>query len=568
MTKTYRGGYYIINKPTDFDKKGQGIEMKAKSKFLSAFIAASMVFAAVPFTAYGASKAASVDGQEYDTLQEAINAANGKTVVLETDVTESITIPEGSTITLDLQDNTLTNKSGSHTVTNKGNLTITGSGTIDNVSHGKGALVNNGTVTMKSGNLTRSKEAGSSATNNGGNSWYVVDNNGANAVFNMEGGKIYGTSRFSSLIRNLGAQFNMIGGDLESGFIVLKNDDNGKIKMTGGTATTTASGGSAIQNWGKLEMTGGTLKAADGAAALYALSWDPQYAQPEAVISGDAVLDGLVKVKMDVESAKEGVMPTKVTFNGGTVTGDIEVMDKGDVAINDGVFNGKITKTAEAESAVISGGTFSVAPDASLIDEGKAAAGYTKAGEDAVFYVGTSDEINEKLSGAADGDRIDIISGKVDLKIAEGVVVSNDGGEVTVNGEKVEKGDTLETPHIHNAVKVEAKAATDTEDGNIEYWYCAGCDKYFSDAALTKEISKEDTIIAAGKTSDADKKDPVNDDPKKDDPKEDEPKNEESKNEANTPKMGDEANVFLYVLLLVSAGALGGTVAYKRKVSK
>ena len=39
--------------------------MKAKSKFLSAFIAASMVFAAVPFTAYGASKAASVDGQEY-----------------------------------------------------------------------------------------------------------------------------------------------------------------------------------------------------------------------------------------------------------------------------------------------------------------------------------------------------------------------------------------------------------------------------------------------------------------------------------------------------------------------
>ncbi len=559
MTKLYGGGYYIIYKPTYFDKKGQGIEMKAKSKFLSAFIAASMVFAAVPFTAYGASKAASVDGQEYDTLQAAINAADGKTVVLETDVKESVTIPEGSTITLDLQDNTLTNKSGSHTVTNKGNLTITGSGTIDNVSHGKGALVNNGTVTMKSGTLTRSKEAGSSATNNGGNSWYVVDNNGDSAVFNMEGGKIYGTSRYSSLIRNLGAQFNMIGGDLESGFIVLKNDDNGKIKMTGGTATTTASGGSAIQNWGKLEMTGGTLKAADGAAALYALSWNKKYAQPEAIIGGDAVLNGNVKVQMDRNYIGEEDIPsTKVTFNGGTVTGDIEVMDNGDVAINDGVFKGKITKTAEAESAVISGGTFSVAPDASLIDESKAAAGYTKAGEDAVFFVGTSDEINEKLSGAADGDRIDVISGKVDLKIAEGVVVSNDGGEVTVNGEKVEKGDTLETPHVHNAVKFEAKDATDTEDGNIEYWYCAGCDKYFSDAALTKVISKEDTVIAAGKTSDEDKKDPVNDDPK----------NEESKNETNTPKMGDEANIFLYVLLLASAGVLGGTVAYKRKVSK
>lgn len=49
----------------------------------------------------------------------------------------------------------------------------------------------------------------------------------------------------------------------------------------------------------------------------------------------------------------------------------------------------------------------------------------------------------------------------------------------------------------HNAVKVEAVAATETTAGNIEYWYCAACDTYFSDEALTEEITKEDTIIAA-----------------------------------------------------------------------
>lgn len=46
-----------------------------------------------------------------------------------------------------------------------------------------------------------------------------------------------------------------------------------------------------------------------------------------------------------------------------------------------------------------------------------------------------------------------------------------------------------------NLVKTEATPATQSEAGNIEYWYCDGCGKYFSNAAGTKEISKEDTAI-------------------------------------------------------------------------
>ncbi|MBW7571632.1 DUF5018 domain-containing protein [Caproiciproducens faecalis] len=49
----------------------------------------------------------------------------------------------------------------------------------------------------------------------------------------------------------------------------------------------------------------------------------------------------------------------------------------------------------------------------------------------------------------------------------------------------------------HDISKVEAKAATETENGNIEYWYCSFCGKYFSDESLTEEISEEDTIIPA-----------------------------------------------------------------------
>ena len=46
-----------------------------------------------------------------------------------------------------------------------------------------------------------------------------------------------------------------------------------------------------------------------------------------------------------------------------------------------------------------------------------------------------------------------------------------------------------------NLVKTEAKPATHMTEGNIEYWYCDGCDKYYSDEAGTKEIALADTVI-------------------------------------------------------------------------
>lgn len=54
--------------------------------------------------------------------------------------------------------------------------------------------------------------------------------------------------------------------------------------------------------------------------------------------------------------------------------------------------------------------------------------------------------------------------------------------------------------HTHDLKKVDAKAATCTEDGNIEYYQCSDptCGKLYKDAAGTQEITKDDTIIKAG----------------------------------------------------------------------
>ena len=97
-------------------------------------------------------------------------------------------------------------------------------------------------------------------------------------------------------------------------------------------------------------------------------------------------------------------------------------------------------------------------------------------------------------------------------------------------------------PKNHTNLKhFPAKAATKTTEGNIEYWYCEGCGKYFSDKDGTKEIKKADTVTAK----------------LKDDPK--------------SPQTGDTSGSALWItLLLVSGGAAIGTtvVAKKKKYNK
>lgn len=92
---------------------------------------------------------------------------------------------------------------------------------------------------------------------------------------------------------------------------------------------------------------------------------------------------------------------------------------------------------------------------------------------------------------------------------------------------------------------IPAKAATWVAEGNIEYWYCEGCGRYFSDRDGTKEIRKADTVTAKRKSSSAAAK-------PEDDPK--------------SPGTGDTSHLALWiVLLLASGGAAIGTAVVSRK---
>ena len=82
---------------------------------------------------------------------------------------------------------------------------------------------------------------------------------------------------------------------------------------------------------------------------------------------------------------------------------------------------------------------------------------------------------------------------------------------------------------------IEAKTATKDAEGNVEYWYCEACNKYYSDEAATKEIKKTDTVTA--KLPDSSK----------------------------SPQTGDNSNLILWIaLLFISGGVMKGVTAFDK----
>ncbi len=129
---------------------------------------------------------------------------------------------------------------------------------------------------------------------------------------------------------------------------------------------------------------------------------------------------------------------------------------------------------------------------------------------------------------------------------------------------EITKEQTIVKATGHSPIKVEAKAATETEDGNIEYWYCEVCGKYFSDEALTKEITKADTVVKATGTNTQNPTDPTK-------PTTPEQQSKPNANNSSVPQTGDTSNIHLWIaLLLVSAAGVGGVILYgrRRKYSK
>ena len=250
-----------------------------KRKLLSVLLTFCLAFSLLPTAALaegeGAPAPAEVPAAAGIVLPEAadgvITLDNGA-YVMSGDTTATIKVPNGKNATLDLNGKTLTNKTGEHTiiVENGATLTITGNGIVDNVSHGKGAIVNSGEVTLNGGTFKRSAEKGTYSSNgNGGNSWYTIANYGTMEI--NTGVTVENAGGYSSMIRNggeatAGCNLTIRGGNFTGGINTVKNDLFGVLTINGGNFSNIAQ--YVIMNWNKAEITAGTFQTLDTASAV------------------------------------------------------------------------------------------------------------------------------------------------------------------------------------------------------------------------------------------------------------------------------------------------------------
>lgn len=250
-----------------------------KRKLLSVLLTLCLAFSLLPTAALadgeGTPAPAEVPAAVGIVLSEAadgvITLDNGA-YVMSGDTTAFVKVPAGVTATLDLGGKTLTNKADEHTiiVENGATLTITGNGIVDNVSHGKAAIYNEGEVTLNGGTFERSAEKGTySPYGNGGNSWYTIANYGTMEI--NTGVTVKNVGGYSSMIRNGGdvtADCNLTikGGNFTGGVNTVKNDSFGVLTINGGNFSNTAQ--YVIMNWNKAEITAGTFRTLDTASAV------------------------------------------------------------------------------------------------------------------------------------------------------------------------------------------------------------------------------------------------------------------------------------------------------------
>ena len=174
-------------------------------------------------------------------------------------------------------------------------------------------------------------------------------------------------------------------------------------------------------------------------------------------------------------------------------------------------------------------------------------------------HVGGTVLVGEKsVTCTENGNTGDTCCSGCNAILAAGKVIfamGHKGGTATCTEQAVCEvcGEKYGEPDADNHTKlthVAEKAATKTAEGNIEYWYCEGCGKYFADRDGTEEITKEDTVTAKLTEEETE---------------------ETTETTPPSPATGDAGNLALWIALL-SAGcgvaAATAIVSKKRKYNR
>lgn len=284
-----------------------------------------------------------------DELKAAVEA--GGYIKLNANITASIEIT--NEVHLDLNGKTLTNEADKPTITvaNGGSLTVDGSGTVDNVSHAKPAVLNQqgGTVVLSGGSYTRSKEDSEK------NSFYNLQNLGTMTI--NSGVSVTADGHYSSLVANgwyngsqntakQEANLTITGGNFSGGLNTIKNDDWGVLEISGGNFSNTTQ--ATVMNWNKTTVSGGTFESKADVFANGYISADSD--KGELTITGGTFTAGEGNnVVMISQSATNG---GKIDISNATMTGNLNLNKAAEVTISGTTITGSIKTAAGANVAI------------------------------------------------------------------------------------------------------------------------------------------------------------------------------------------------------------------------
>ena len=386
------------------------------------------------------------------------------TIKLAADITGDVVIPEDANITIDLNGKKITNSVG-HTIMNNGTLTIKGEGTVDNITHGKAALYNKGTVTLNGGTFDRTQENGQSDSSSGGNSYYTIKNvgnmtinEGVNVLTAKGNGEL---GRFSSLVANgyyNGTTYDndkgeekptltINNGTFSGGLNTIKNDDRAELTINNGTFKNFYQ--ATVQNHNIATINGGTYKAASDASSTGKETYGVYNCGCGANIDlGTLTVTGGIFEGADYAIADVSSQTAVVNISGGSFSGAKGAV-KGTnsnaiISISGGVFDSNVQAyAADGYKAIqVTGDKYVVTNEIALDKKStRIRRGYTDTLKAIVEANGKTYDVAAPITWASDKESV--------ATVKDGVVTGVDYGTATITatlGTTTETPDTTETP--------------------------------------------------------------------------------------------------------------------------
>ncbi|WP_337532718.1 stalk domain-containing protein [Anaerotignum faecicola] len=413
-----------------------------------------------------------------DELNAAITAAGETetTIKLAADITGDVVVPEKANITIDLNGKKITNSVG-HTIMNNGTLTIKGEGTVDNITHGKAALYNKGTVTLNGGTFDRTQENGKSDSSSGGNSYYTIKNvgnmtinEGVNVLTAKGNGEL---GRFSSLVANgyyNGTTYDndkgvdnpaliINNGTFSGGLNTIKNDDRAELTINNGTFENSYQ--ATVQNHNIATINGGTYKAASDASGTGKETYGVYNCGcGDNIDLGTLTVTGGIFEGADYAIADVSSQPAIVNISGGCFSGAKGAIVKGTnsnatISISGGTFSDKPANAyvADGYKAIQVKGDKYVVTDKIALDKTstRIRRGYTDTLKAIVEANGKTYDVADPITWASDKEAV--------ATVENGVVTGVDYGTAIITATL---GTTTETPDTTEAPATQAEDDTAT----------------------------------------------------------------------------------------------------------